>query len=115
MVFDKQGRFVNDLRPQDFELRIDGKLQPISFFELVSTGSANEESQLAAARGVRPGKAERDPVSAEFDRRRVIFFMWMTCIWPQTISLRLGSYWLITSRRICGRTMRPVLRRRVVR
>jgi len=74
MVFDKQGRFVNDLRPQDFELRIDGKLQPISFFELVSTGSANEESQLAAARGVRPGKAERDPVSAEFDRRRVIFF-----------------------------------------
>jgi VWFA-related protein len=74
MVFDKQGHFVNDLRPEDFELRIDGKLQPISFFELVSTGSANEESQLAAARGFRPGKAERAPVSVELDRRRVIFF-----------------------------------------
>jgi VWFA-related protein len=74
MVFDKQGHFVNDLRPQDFELRIDGKVQPINFLELVSTGSANEESQLAAARGVRPGQAERAPVSVEFDRRRVIFF-----------------------------------------
>jgi VWFA-related protein len=74
MVFDKQGHFVNDLRPEDFELRIDGKLQPISFLELVSTGSANEESQLAAARGFRPVKAERAPVSGEFDRRRVIFF-----------------------------------------
>jgi VWFA-related protein len=74
MVFDKQGHFVNDLHPENFELRIDGKLQPISFFELVSTGSANEESQLAAARGFRPGKAERAPVSVEVDRRRVIFF-----------------------------------------
>jgi hypothetical protein len=74
MVFDKQGHFVNDLRPQDFELRIDGKVQPISFLELVSTRRANEESQLAAARGFRPGKAERAPVSVELDRRRVIFF-----------------------------------------
>ncbi len=74
MVFDKQGRFVNGLRAKDFELRIDGKSQPISFFELVSTGSANEESQLAAARGYRPGKDESAPVPVEVDRRRVIFF-----------------------------------------
>src|SRR5437762_13821602 len=61
MVFDKQGHFVNGLRAQDFELRIDGKSQPISFFELVSAGSANEESQLAAARGSRPGKNASTP------------------------------------------------------
>ncbi len=74
MVFDKQGHFVNGLRAGDFELRIDGKSQPISFFDLVSTGSANEESQLAAARGPRSGTDESAPVSVELDRRRMIFF-----------------------------------------
>jgi len=74
MVFDKQGRFVNGLGAQDFELRIDGKLQPISFFDLVSAGSASEESQLAAARGSRSGKDNNAPGSADLDRRRVIFF-----------------------------------------
>ena len=74
MVFDKQGHFVNGLRAPDFELRIDGKSLPISFFQLVSTGSANEESQLSAARDSQPGKDNNAPVSVEFDRRRVIFF-----------------------------------------
>src|ERR1044071_2647668 len=64
MVFDKQGKFVTGLRPQDFELHIDGKPRPISFFELVSTGSANEESQLAAVRNLRPVKDINAPVPA---------------------------------------------------
>lgn len=74
MVFDKQGKFVTGLRPQDFELHIDGKPRPISFFELVSTGSANEESQLAAARNLRSVKEINAPVPANLDRGRVIFF-----------------------------------------
>lgn len=74
MVFDKQGKFVTGLRPQDFELHIDGKPRPISFFELVSTGSANEESQLAAARNLRSVKDIDAPVPANLDRGRVIFF-----------------------------------------
>jgi len=74
MVFDKQGKFVTGLRPQDFELHIDGKPRPISFFELVSTGSANEESQLAAARNLRSVKDINAPVPANLDRGRVIFF-----------------------------------------
>ncbi len=74
MVFDKQGHFVKDLRPGDFELRIDGKLLPISFLELVSTGSPNEESQLAATRSSRGSKAELSPLSVELDRRRATFF-----------------------------------------
>lgn len=74
MVFDKQGKFVTGLRPQDFELHIDGKPRPISFFELVSTGSANEESQLAAARNLRSVKDINAPVPADLDRGRVIFF-----------------------------------------
>jgi hypothetical protein len=38
-VFDKQGRFVEGLRPEQFLLTINGKPLPISFFERVSTGS----------------------------------------------------------------------------
>jgi VWFA-related protein len=74
MVFDKQGKFVPGLRPQDFELHIDGKPRRISFLELVSTGSANEESQLAAARNLRSVKDINAPVPANLDRGRVIFF-----------------------------------------
>src|SRR6266567_517510 len=51
MVFDKQGRFANGLRREDFELRIDGKPRAIEFFEKITAGSVSEESQLAAARG----------------------------------------------------------------
>src|SRR6266498_2491245 len=51
MVFDNQGRFVNGLKREDFELRIDGKPRPVEFFEMVTAGTLNEESQIAAARG----------------------------------------------------------------
>jgi hypothetical protein len=50
MVFDKQGHFIDGLKKEDFELRIDGQSKPIDFFERIITGSANEESQLAGAR-----------------------------------------------------------------
>jgi len=51
MVFDKEGRFVNGLKREDFALRVDGRPQPVEFFDRVSAGSASEEAQLAAARG----------------------------------------------------------------
>jgi VWFA-related protein len=74
MVFDKHGNFVSGLRPQDFELRIDGKPQPISFFDLVSAGTANEESQLAAARASKTPKESNPSIPLDLDRRRVTFF-----------------------------------------
>jgi hypothetical protein len=49
MVFDKQGRFMPDLKMDQFELRIDGKVQPIEFFEMVSAGSAHDEGIWAKA------------------------------------------------------------------
>lgn len=70
MVFDKQGRFINDLTRENFELRIDGKQRPIEAFELITAGS-NEESQLAAARGLTTVNLQR-PVP--LDRGRVVFF-----------------------------------------
>src|SRR6185436_2804138 len=75
MVFDKQGKFVPGLKKEDFELRIDGKPKPIEFFEKITAGSVNEESQLAAARGssVRTNST-KPPDSVPLDRGRPVFF-----------------------------------------
>src|SRR5258705_12279482 len=48
MVFDKQGHFVDGLQREQFELTVDGKPQPISFFEQVKAGTTREQAQLAA-------------------------------------------------------------------
>ena len=75
-VVDKRGRFVDGLKPEQFELRVDNKSQPLAFFEQVAAGSAAEEKQLAAAR-----KADTTPLAkheatsaAEAGRGRLIFF-----------------------------------------
>jgi hypothetical protein len=44
MVFDAQGKFVDGLKREDFELRVDGKPMPITFFERVEAGAGNEEA-----------------------------------------------------------------------
>src|SRR5919205_417884 len=49
-VLDKRGKFVSGLNANDFELSVDAKLQPLSFFEEIAAGSVNEERQLTAAR-----------------------------------------------------------------
>jgi len=43
IVFDKQGRFVDNLRAEDFELRVDNKPQTISFFERVTSGGLHPQ------------------------------------------------------------------------
>ena len=70
MVMDKQGKFVDGLTKEDFELRIDGKPRPIEAFERITAGS-NEEAQLAAARGATTINLKR-PVP--LDRGRIVFF-----------------------------------------
>jgi len=74
MVFDKQGRFVDGLKSSDFELRIDGTPKPVEFFEKVTTGSINEEMQIAAARGSARTKVPNAAGPAPLDRGRPIFF-----------------------------------------
>ncbi len=75
-VFDKQGRFVEGLRPEQFELSLDGKSQPVSFFELVTTGSAREAAQVSAARNGSSKNSEqsRTAIAASSNQGRVIFF-----------------------------------------
>src|SRR5215213_805777 len=70
MVFDKQGRFVDGLTKDNFELRIDGKPREIQAFEKITAGS-DEESQLAAARGATTLNLKR-PIP--LDRGRIVFF-----------------------------------------
>jgi len=48
-VLDAQGHFVEGLRPEQFQLLVDGKPQAISFFEQVRAGT-DQEIQLATAR-----------------------------------------------------------------
>ncbi|HEX8474021.1 MAG TPA: VWA domain-containing protein [Pyrinomonadaceae bacterium] len=80
MVFDKQGRFVEGLQPAQFELRVDGKPQAISFFEMIRAGSLDEDVQLAAARGLGGSREIRTSSKGEraavrpLDRGRTIFF-----------------------------------------
>src|SRR5215813_2625918 len=71
MVFDKQGKFVDGLKREQFALKVEGKPRQLSFFEEVLAGSANEEAQLAAARG-QSARGASQPVP--LDRGRTIFF-----------------------------------------
>src|SRR6267142_5495015 len=71
-VIDKNGRFVDGLDRGQFELTVDGKPRPISFFERITAGSARE-AQLAIRTepGAAPAKAPAIPPSV---RGRIIVF-----------------------------------------
>jgi VWFA-related protein len=75
-VLDKRGRFVDGLQADQFELRIDGKLQPVVFFERVTAGSAAEEKQLSAAREqkINPSIVNKEVGRSAVERGRVVFF-----------------------------------------
>jgi VWFA-related protein len=76
-VVDKQGRFVEGLKPEQFELRVEGRVQPIAFFERVRAGSPTEQKQLAETKN-EPGTTRPTDVPGETeeveDRGRIIFF-----------------------------------------
>lgn len=70
MVFDKNGRFVDGLKPEQFQLKINNTQREISFFEKVTSGLNNsaqsampEEPNSLAAR------------KREAQRRAVIFYV----------------------------------------
>src|SRR2546423_3758478 len=75
-VIDKQGRFVDGLSRDQFELNVDGKPRPISFFERVTAGSPREE-QLTAAAAPDQGSANSKAALAASTTggRSVVFFV----------------------------------------
>jgi len=70
-VFDSKGQFVDGLTRENFELRIDGKPAPITFFERVEAGTGNEETQWLAARDQRIAK----PTAPTSYGRKILFFV----------------------------------------
>ena len=76
MVFDKDGRFVTGLKPDQFELLVDGKPQPITLFESIVTGGRSESSVLRSAGGKKPSPA---PVTEDGNEsvvgRTILFFV----------------------------------------
>jgi VWFA-related protein len=75
-VVDKRGNFVEGLNSDQFELRVDARVQPITSFERVATGSAKEAQQLSAARDSngKPQSSGDERHDLEPNRGRVIFF-----------------------------------------
>ena len=71
-VIDREGRFVDNLKSTDFELRVNGKPREIMFFEPIKAGSVDEERQLAAARGGRINGSMAESI-APSDRGRSYF------------------------------------------
>lgn len=86
MVFDAQGKFVDGLTRDNFELRVDGKPVPITFFERVEAGAGNEEAQWLAAREQR---APKDPAPTSYGRK-VLFFVDDIHLSPTSITLARG-------------------------
>jgi VWFA-related protein len=71
MIFDRQGKFVDSLTRENFELRVDGKPTPITFFERVEAGAREEESKWLAAREQSSTKPPAPPSYG----RKVLFFV----------------------------------------
>ena len=72
-VVDKKGQFFEGLQREQFELKVDGRVQPVLFFERVTAGSSTEAARIAAARGE---KIDGGTVGAPVERgRAVIFFV----------------------------------------
>src|SRR5215213_622086 len=71
-VFDKQGRFIDGLKKDDFELRVDGRLVSISFFENIVSGSQRDRNvrKLGEATPVKGSTSE-----LSFRQRTIVFFM----------------------------------------
>ncbi len=68
MVFDQQGRFVEGLQPEQFDLRVDGKAVPISFFERVTTPRGGSINSGAATKTAATA-------SVHSRGRRIVFFL----------------------------------------
>ena len=78
MVFDKDGHFVDGLKADQFELKVNGKPTPVSFFERVMSGRpATLPNPASAASGATPDSsaAANGLTSTILRGRTIIFFV----------------------------------------
>lgn len=78
-VVNKNGKFVDGLHLEDFEISVDGKPQPISFFELVKSNETKSKSG--------PGKTSPSPTSIDEETagRNLIVFIDDLHLSPESI------------------------------
>src|SRR5678815_1725008 len=69
MVFDKDGRFVNGLKPEQFQLKINNAQREISFFEAFRSGALPE----APGEPGQPNAVSK--LRSDAERRSVLFFV----------------------------------------
>jgi VWFA-related protein len=74
-VFDKDGKFVSGLKPEQFELLVDGQPQPIAFFDSVVTGGRNEASALRAGSGKKHTQPVVEEPAEPGSGRTILFFV----------------------------------------
>jgi VWFA-related protein len=92
MVFDKKGRFVDGLRPEQFQLKIDDTQREISFFERIrSGGSPGQHEELTsaqpnAASPPKPDAPKPGATKSDSQRRAVIFFVDDLHLAPDSLS-----------------------------
>jgi VWFA-related protein len=72
-VFDKQGRFVDGLAKPDFELEVEGRRVPISFFENIVAGTPRDRE--ARNPGTDESKKQEGSAGVSIRRRTIVFFV----------------------------------------
>jgi len=73
VVVDKQGRFVDGLKPGDFVLKVDGQQVTPAFFERVIAGTLQEENlEGSVGKGAAPPPP---PTGVTYKGRTIIFFI----------------------------------------
>jgi VWFA-related protein len=75
LVFDKQGRFVDGLKPEQFQVLIDGKPVQLSFFERVTAGTTGEERSEVMANRAGATAAAIGSAAPTYRGRTIIFFV----------------------------------------
>jgi len=98
MVFDKDGKFIEGLKPEEFQIKVNGAPVNISFLEMVTTGSAEEKAQIAAARGGRPLMVTGQPATAITPVEGRSLFLFVD-------DLHLGSESLMRTRKMLEKTV----------
>lgn len=72
VVVDKQGKFVDGLKPEEFVLKVDGKQVTPAFFERVVAGTVREEKlEGSIAKGV----TALPPTGVTYKGRNIVFFI----------------------------------------
>ena len=84
-VLDKAGRFVEGLKPEQFQLKVDGQPVKVAFFERVTAAAGGAVANAGAAKRAGAGSSGVAPPGASERGRTVIFFIDDMHLSPQSV------------------------------